>query len=152
MATHIIVSASRSTDPAPLSMTGTLAAIADALGTTTDAVAATSVALVGEWEGTREHSRAIDVSGAENGDVYALAYGLKVRLGQDAVMILTTDEHAAEFWQAHGGTRCDVYPVSGAGNSSVQYEGDAVVHLPNRTRWTTVDADGGAYVAAFIAD
>lgn len=150
MSTYIIASSTRATDPAPRSMVTTLHDIAAALGVTADDLAARSVPLRGEWHGTTEQSRAILVSGPAT-DIYAMAYALRVRLQQDAVMVLTDESDVAGHLLANGGERVSIRPAGRREDGSVQTDGAPIVGLSNGHKWTTTeDAEYGTHVVAFI--
>lgn len=157
MSVHLIVSASTAT--MPLSMTGTLDMLAAATGQTNDGLLGSSVPTLGEWEGTREHSRAITFypqRGEDARDIHAIAYHLRTVLRQDAVMVLTTAEDVtAAHWLDNGGehvniVRADTLPAEDVKGTTVQTEGNPIVDMPNGTRWTTREVKYGTHVQAFI--
>ena len=164
MAVYVIVAADNDKRPAPLSMVGTLHAIAGALGVDSGTLVARSVPLVGEWNGQREHSRAIilDHPRDEQGwrDVHALAYGLKVRLGQDAVMVLAEDAGITEYRMTSVFEGAERVSIALPGwseamredlNTTTQTDGEPIISgVRNGSRWTTIPDDYGSHVQAFV--
>ena len=164
MAVYVIVAADNDTRPAPLSMVGALHAIAGALGVDSDTLAGQSVPMVGEWNGQREHSRAIRLSHPQDEqgwrDVHALADGLKVRLGQDAVMVLADETTAtlARMGEVFEGVERVGIVLPGRDEAarenmgtSRQTDGEPVIPgVRNGSRWTTRPDEYGSHVQAFV--
>lgn len=163
MAVYIIVSASTRDWPMT-SEWENLVAIAEAMGTDPETLGRTSVPLIGEWNGEREHSRAIrldrprDVQGWR--DVHATAYRLREALGQEAVMVLAEHTYLGERYM--GEVFGDVERVSIALpgwseamrenlGTSTQTDGTPIINgVRNGSRWTTIPNDYGTHVQAFV--
>ena len=163
MAVYVIVAADNDKRPAPLSMVGTLHAIAGALGVDSDTLAGQSVPLVGEWNGQREHSRAIRLNTPrdERGwrDVHALADGLRVRLGQEAVMILADETVGTRtMGEVFEGVERVSIALPGWSeamredlNTTTQTDGEPIISgVRNGSRWTTIPDEYGSHVQAFV--
>ena len=164
MAVYVIVSAS--TQDKPLAVGETLDAIAAAMGEDSRELERRSVPLVGEWNGQREHSRAIRLSHPrdEQGwrDVHALAYGLKVRLKQEAVMVLADRNGFDALGRRMARVFENVERVSIAlpgrdeatrenMGTSTQTDGEPIISgVRNGSRWTTIPDDYGSHVQAFV--
>lgn len=162
MAAYIIVSAS--TPGQSWDEEETLRAIAEAMGEHWEYVERTSVPLVGEWQGTREHSRAIicphpaDEQGWRS--VHALAYSLRVELGQEAVMVLAdhTDRGERNAREVFENVKRVSITLPGRDEArreslgtSTQTDGEPIIPgVRNGSRWTTRADDYGTHMQAFV--
>lgn len=165
MSVYVIVAADNDTHPAPHTELGALQAIAEALGVTSDALAAVSVPLVGEWNGEQEHSRAIRINPRATvedwRDTYALAYSLRVRLGQEAVLVLArrnsdvTEDNMRKVFEnvervgiALPG---QIEAMREDMSTTTQTEGEPIIPgVQNGSRWVAVSNDLGDYLMALV--
>lgn len=163
MAVYVIVSASTARET--LTEAETLDAIAGAIGERPDDLAEFSVPLVGEWDGQREHSRAIEVGHPRDTvgwrNVHALAYRLREELGQEAVMILATresdltEENMGRVFENVERVNITLPGREEAGreglNTSTQTDGEPIIPgVRNGSRWATVADMYGSHVQAFV--
>lgn len=162
MAVYVIVSASTARET--LTEAETLDAIAGAIGERPDDLAEFSVPLVGEWDGQREHSRAIicphprDVRAWR--DVHALAYRLREELGQEAVMVLADHTDLGERNAREVFENVERVSIRLPGRieaqrenlgTSTQTDGEPIiVGVRNGSRWTTIPNEYGTHVQAFV--
>lgn len=163
MAVYVIVSASTARES--LTEAETLDAIAGAIGERPDDLAEFSVPLIGEWDGQREHSRAIVLDHPRDTvawrNVHALAYRLREELGQEAVMILATRE--SDLTEENMGRvfeNVERVNIALPGreeaareglNTSVQTSGEPIIPgVRNGSRWATVADVYGSHVQAFV--
>jgi len=163
MAVYVIVSAS--TERETLTEAETLDAIAGAIGERPDELAEFSVPLVGEWDGQREHSRAIRLNHPRDvrawRDVHALAYRLREELGQEAVMVLAervSDMAEENMGRVFLGTNRVSIALPGRDeaqraslDTTTQTDGEPIIDgVRNGSRWTTVTDEYGTHVEAFV--
>lgn len=163
MAVYVIVSASTARES--LTEAETLDAIAGAIGERPDDLAEFSVPLIGEWDGQREHSRAIEVGHPRDTvawrNVHALAYRLREELRQEAVMILATRE--SDLTEENMGRvfeNVERVSIALPGReevarenlgTSTQTDGEPIIPgVRNGSRWATVADVYGTHVQAFV--
>lgn len=162
MSVYIIVSAS--TAGQSWDEEETLRAIADVLDVTPGALDMHSVPLIGEWEGTREHSRAIPVGHPRDvldwRNVHARAYYLREALGQDAVMVLADHTDRGERNAREVFENVERVSITLPGRdearrenlgTSTQTDGEPIIPgVQNGSRWTTREDEYGTHVQAFV--